>query len=213
MYNTLLFDLDGTLTDPFDGITNSVLYALKKCGITETDRKKLAAFIGPPLMESFQVFYGMSEEASGRAVAFYREYYADKGIFENRVYDRIPETLAALAARGKKLYVATSKPEFFAEKILEHFQLAPYFSGVAGATMDETRTRKADVIAYALGRFSLPQVQSVMIGDRMHDVAGAKQNKLPCIGVLYGFGSREELLAAGADMLAETPEALLPLLQ
>ena len=143
----------------------------------------------------------------------YREYYADKGIFENRVYDRIPETLAALAARGKKLYVATSKPEFFAEKILEHFQLAPYFSGVAGATMDETRTRKADVIAYALGRFSLPQVQSVMIGDRMHDVAGAKQNKLPCIGVLYGFGSREELLAAGADMLAETPEALLPLLQ
>lgn len=213
MYNTLLFDLDGTLTDPFDGITNSVLYALKKCGIAETDRKKLAAFIGPPLMESFQVFYGMSEGAARRAVACYREYYADKGIFENRVYDRIPETLAALAARGKKLYVATSKPEFFAEKILEHFQLAPYFSGVAGATMDKTRTRKADVIAYALGRFSLPQAQSVMIGDRMHDVAGAKQNKLPCIGVLYGFGSREELLAAGADMLAETPEALLPLLQ
>ena len=213
MYNTLLFDLDGTLTDPFDGITNSVLYALKKCGIAETDRKKLAAFIGPPLMESFQVFYGMSEGAARRAVACYREYYADKGIFENRVYDRIPETLAALAARGKKLYVATSKPEFFAEKILEHFRLAPYFSGVAGATMDETRTRKADVIAYALGRFSLPQAQSVMIGDRMHDVAGAKQNKLPCIGVLYGFGSREELLAAGADMLAETPEALLPLLQ
>ena len=211
MYDTLLFDLDGTLTDPFEGITNSVLYALKKCGIDERDRRKLAAFIGPPLLDSFRTYYNMDDAQARRALAFYREYYADKGIFENRVYASIPETLAALAARGKRLYVATSKPEYFARKVLGHFSLGRFFSGVAGASMDETRTDKAEVIAYALEKFSLSGEHAVMIGDRKHDVIGAKKNGLPCIGVLYGFGSREELLAAGADALAKTPEDLISL--
>ena len=211
MYATILFDLDGTLTDPFQGITNAVLYALGKLGICETDRQKLAAFIGPPLYSSFSEYYGMSTQEAVHAVAVFREYYTDKGWRENHPYTGIAQALKVLRGRGKKLYVATSKPETMALKVLEHFALLPLFEGVAGATEDESRVEKADVIAYCMQRFDIRREGTLMVGDRKHDVIGAKKNMLPCAGVLYGFGSREELLAAGADLLVPTPAQLAEL--
>ena len=208
MKTHILFDLDGTLTDPFEGITNSILYALHKMGIAEQDRHKLTAFIGPPLLESFQTYYGLSPEQARRAVALYREYYARTGIFENAPYPGIFEALGALKSDGCALYVATSKPEPFAERIIEKFGFSPLLEGVAGATLDETRTQKAEVIAYALSRFHIPKADALMAGDRRHDVLGAKENGIPCVGVLYGFGSREELLQAGAVRLAAAPQEL-----
>lgn len=203
MYRTVLFDLDGTLTESGIGITRSVAYALKKHGITETDQSKLDRFVGPPLIDSFMRFYGFSQEDAVQAVADYREYYAVTGIFENRVYDGVFEMLEALKAAGVRCILATSKPDGYANQILEHFGLAKYFDFVAGATMDEKRTRKSDVIAYALEQTNV--VDAVMVGDREHDVLGAKENNLPTIGVTYGYGSRKELEHSGAAYIAETP--------
>lgn len=208
-FETILFDLDGTLTDPGLGITNSVLYALDRFGIHESDRRKLYPFIGPPLWDSFMRFYGMSREEAEQAVTVYREYYADRGLFENTVYPGIPQMLEALRAQGKTLAVATSKPEGFSVRILEHFGLAQYFDRIAGASMDQSRSRKADVIRYALS--GLPQAHpqtTVMVGDREHDVLGAREAGLPCVGVLYGYGDRPELEAAGALSIAADVAAL-----
>lgn len=208
-FETILFDLDGTLTDPGLGITNSVMFALERFGIHESDRQKLYPFIGPPLWDSFMRFYGMSREEADRAVTVYREYYADRGLFENTVYPGIPQMLEELRAQGKTLAVATSKPEGFSVKILEHFGLAKFFDRIAGASMDQSRSRKADVIRYALSE--LPQADprtTVMVGDREHDVLGAREVGLPCVGVLYGYGDRPELEAAGALSIAENVEAL-----
>lgn len=205
-YQYYLFDLDGTLTDSGMGITNSVKHALKKYGIEEQNMEILKKFIGPPLAESFQKYYGFSEEESRRAIGYYREYYQKDGIFENEVYDGIPELLETLKGAGKTLIVATSKPELFAEQILEHFKLAPYFDCIAGASMDESRVDKAEVIAYALKKYGTEAKEGmVMIGDREHDIIGAKKNGLDSIGVLFGYGSREELEKAGADHIVETP--------
>lgn len=205
-YQYYLFDLDGTLTDSGMGITNSVKHALKKYGIEEQNMETLKKFIGPPLAESFQKYYGFSEEESRRAIGYYREYYQKDGIFENEVYDGIPELLETLKGAGKTLIVATSKPELFAEQILEHFKLAPYFDCIAGASMDESRVDKAEVIAYALKKYGTEAKEGmVMIGDREHDIIGAKKNGLDSIGVLFGYGSREELEKAGADHIVETP--------
>lgn len=208
MFDTLLFDLDGTLTNPFEGITNAIVHALGEMGIRETDRQKLTAFIGPPLLQSFREFYGMTEEEAAAATRAFRVYYERQGIYENIPYEGISEALSALRTRGKRLFVATSKPEPFAVRILKRFSLSQYFDGTAGATLDETRTEKAEVIAYALDRFRIPKQGTLMIGDRKHDILGAKQNGLHALGVLYGFGSREELLGAGADLLCETPADL-----
>ena len=208
MFETLLFDLDGTLTNPFEGITNAILYALGEMGIHETDRQKLTAFIGPPLLQSFREFYGLDEDDALRATRAFRVYYERQGIYENVPYEGISQALVSLKTRAKQLFVATSKPEPFAVRILERFSLAQYFDGIAGATLDETRTEKAEVIAYALDRFRIPKQGTLMIGDRKHDILGAKQNGLNSLGVLYGFGSREELLTAGADLLCETPARL-----
>ena len=210
MYDTILFDLDGTITESGIGITRSVAYALKKHGITETDQNKLDRFVGPPLIDSFMRFYGFSAEQARQAVEDYREYYAVTGIFENRVYDGVVELLQALKAAGKRCVLATSKPEHYAVQILEYFHLAEYFDFVAGATMDEKRTNKADVIAYALEQTGVGHV--IMVGDREHDVLGAKAHGLPCIGVLYGYGSREELESAGATHIVETAEEILGLI-
>ena len=203
----IFFDLDGTLTDPGIGITNSVMYALQHYGIFVSDRSELYKFIGPPLIDSFQTYYGFSHEQAKEGVAFYREYFTDRGIFENEVYPGIPETLQRLKAAGKRLLVATSKPEPFAEQIMEHFGLADYFDVVAGAAFDETRTQKWEVIDYALDRIGVTDRKSVlMVGDREHDVLGAEKCGLVgCIGVLYGYGSRSELEQAGAVAYAETP--------
>lgn len=209
MYQVILLDLDGTLTDPGIGITNSVAYALKKYQITVTDRRELYRFIGPPLIDSFESFYGFSREQAVEAVGFYREYYRDKGIYENQVYDGIPDLLAGLRAAGKRILLATSKPEEFALQILEHFDLMKYFDVVAGASMDETRTAKAEVIAYGLKKAGIKDRRNcIMIGDRKHDILGARKQGIDSMGVLFGYGDREELTQAGADLIAGTVEEI-----
>ena len=206
MYQNILFDLDGTLTDPGMGITNSVIYALKKFKIDVEDRTSLYRFIGPPLKGSFEEFYGFSEEQSELAVQYYREYFKKQGMLENEVYDGIPELLKQLREKNKTLIVATSKPEPFTLEILRHFQLLDYFNFVAGATMDDTRNKKSDIIRYALESCHITDKSTaVMIGDRKHDIIGAKENGLDSIGVLFGYGDYEELTAAGATYIAETP--------
>jgi len=210
MYKYILFDLDGTLTDPGIGITNSVMYALNKFGIEVDDRASLYKFIGPPLLESFQKFYGFSKEESELGLKYYREYFKPKGLYENEVYEGIETLLLELKKSEKKLIVATSKPEEFAIEILRHFHLDDYFDYVAGASMDQKRAKKADVITYALECFGITDKSSVvMIGDREHDILGAKENGLKSIGVLYGYGDYEELSGAGADYIVENPEDIL----
>ncbi|MDT9493874.1 HAD family hydrolase [Streptococcus mutans] len=209
MYQTILFDLDGTLTNPALGITNSLAYALEKFNIEVTDKKELYRFIGPPLQDSFENFYHFSKEDSLKAVDFYRDYFRHKGLYENEVYQGIPDLLERLKAQGKKLLVATSKPERFARQILKHFELFDYFDLVAGASMDGSRRLKGDVIAHALTSAQIADPSSaIMIGDRKHDIIGAKENNLDAIGVLYGFGNREELKKAGATYIATNVEEL-----
>lgn len=206
-YDVVLFDLDGTLTDPGIGITNSVMHALRKYGIEVADRKSLYKFIGPPLIESFERHYGFSHDEAVKSVDYYREYYKDKGIYENSVYDGIENLLAYLSENGKKIILATSKPEPFAKEILRHFDLEKYFLFAAGSTMSETRTNKAEVIEYALSECGITDKSSVvMVGDREHDIIGANKNGIDSIGVLFGYGSREELEAAGATYIAEKVE-------
>lgn len=204
-YDVVLFDLDGTLTDPGEGITNSVAHALKKYGITVEDRTELYKFIGPPLHESFEKYYGFSHKESLTAVEYYREYYRDKGIYENKVYDGIEDLLKNLFENGKKVILATSKPEIFAREILRHFNLEKYFYYSAGANLDGSRTNKAEVIKYALREGGVTDKSSaVMVGDREHDIIGANKNGLDSIGVLFGYGNREELETVGATHIAAT---------
>lgn len=201
-YQYFLFDLDGTLSDPGVGITNSVMYALKKYGIEVGDRSELYSFIGPPLKDSFMRFYGFSEEKALEAVRFYREYFHDRGIFENELYPETADCLKRLKAAGKTIIMATSKPEEFAVRILKHFDIFEYFDYACGATMDETRNKKDEVIAYALKQAKVTGLtQAVMVGDREHDILGAIKNGIDSIGVLCGYGSREELEKAGADYI------------
>lgn len=210
MYKNILFDLDGTLTDPGIGITNSVAHALAKWNIEVSDRTELYKFIGPPLQESFECFYGFSAEEAKQAIAYYREYFREKGLYENEVYDGIENLLKELKKQGKRLLVATSKPEEFAIKILKHFHLDQYFDYIAGATMDGSRGKKADVIHYALETCNITNLsETVMIGDREHDIIGAKREGLDSIGVLFGYGNLEEHQAAGATYIAETVEDIL----
>ena len=213
MYDIILFDLDGTLTDPGVGITNSVAHALAHWNIEVTDRATLYKFIGPPLSDSFMRYYGFSEEDAMHAITVYREYFSVKGLYENEVYPGIPELLKTLKAQGKTVVLATSKPEKFAVEILRHFGLYDYFDIIAGASMDESRNKKADVIAYALSQMKDPDISKlIMIGDREHDVLGAKQFGIDSIGVLYGYGDRAEHEKAGATYIVEKVEDILPLL-
>lgn len=206
-YQTYLFDLDGTLTDPGLGIKNSIRHALKQFELPPLDEETLDRFIGPPLLDSFERYCGATREEARRLLRAYREYFAEKGIFENVVYAEIPETLTELRRRGARLCVATSKPELFAKRILAHFELAPLFDFIGGSTMDETRTEKTEVIAYVLENVGAKRADTVMIGDRIYDIAGGKKNGLATAGVLYGYGDREEL--AGADHLLTCPAELL----
>ncbi len=209
----ILFDLDGTLTDPAIGITNGARKGLERFGIQEPDRTKLYKFIGPPLLESFQLFYDMTLEQAEEAVRAYREYYGVTGLFENKVYDGIPALLRDLRAAGKTLAVATSKPEAFSVRILEKFGLAQYFHHIGGASFDTSRSSKTAVVSYSLGLCGNPDPATVvMVGDRKHDVEGAKNNGLQSIGVLYGYGDRPELEQAGADTIAESVEHLRSIL-
>jgi len=213
MYKYILFDLDGTLTNPGLGITNSVMYALKKFDIKVKDRASLYKFIGPPLLDSFEQYYGFTKSQSELALKYYREYFKPQGLYENEVYTGIEHLLTELKARKMTLILATSKPEEFAIEILKHFDLYKYFDFVAGATMDEKRVKKADVIAYALESCNISDLSSViMIGDRKHDVLGAKQVRVNSIGVLYGYGDYEELKNAGATYIAENTEDILKII-
>ena len=204
MYNIILFDLDGTLTDSEPGIINSIEYALKKYDIEIENKADLRKFLGPPLVESFKQYCDFSENKAEQAVEFYREYFREKGIFENNVYQGVVELLEALKAQNKRLIVATSKPEPFTYRILEHFDLLKYFDFVAGSNMDNTRCKKDEVIGYALNSCGITDLQSaVMIGDREHDIIGANKVGIASIGVLYGYGDLQELEAAGATHIAK----------
>lgn len=212
-FQTILFDLDGTLTDPGLGITNSILYAMEQLGMALPPREALYQFIGPPLLEEFQKVFGVSRETSETMLRHFRVYFADRGIYENSVYPGIPEMLNRLRAAGCRLILATSKPEMFAEQVLAHFDLLPAFSAVCGSDIDETRTAKDAVIAYALASASVGELsRTIMVGDRRHDMVGGKANGLATMGVLYGYGSREELTQSGADFLAPSVEDVAEML-
>jgi phosphoglycolate phosphatase len=209
MKKYLLFDLDGTLTDPKEGITNSVAYALNFFGIQVEDRDTLIPFIGPPLTDSFMEFYGFEKEKALEAVEKYREYFKAGGIFENRVYEGVLPMLKTLKDAGATLILATSKPTVFARQIVERFGLDPYLDDVQGSELDGTRVKKGDVIRHALLVNGIENLDEVlMIGDRMHDVDGAHEEGIQAVGVLFGYGSEEELKSHGADFLVESVEEL-----
>lgn len=199
----VLFDLDGTLTDPFLGITRSVAYSLKSFGIEVDDLETLKPFIGPPLDVSFREYYHMDEAQSWKAVEKYREYFSKKGLFENKVYEGMEDFLQSLLNMDMKLYVCTSKPEVFAKEILDYFSLTPYFTGIYGATLDGSLKNKGDVIAHCIKQEQLNIQDCMMVGDRQHDIVGAHQNQIPCIGVLYGYGSLEEFQEYHCDYIAK----------
>lgn len=206
MFKHILFDLDGTLTAPAEGITNSVRYALRKAGYSIPDEETLLRFIGPPLDESFRRFCGMPEALSLQCVSYYREYFAAGGMFENAVIPGIPELLEELRGEGCHLHVATAKPEVFAVQILQRFGLYDFFECIGAATLDKSRYCKAAVVAYTLEQLGITDKREcVLVGDREDDVAGALANGIPCIGVLFGYGSAEELRSAGAFAMAQTP--------
>ena len=208
----ILFDLDGTLTDPMMGITKSVRYALNYYGIEVNDLNDLLPFIGPPLRDSFKEYYGFDEAKANEAVEKYREYYKTDGIFDNKVYQGMVECLQTLKDNGKKLYVATSKPEFFAKQIIEHFSLSKYFEYVGGSEFN-SREKKAEVIEHVLKTNQIDNDDIIMVGDRKHDIIGAHENKIPCVGVLYGYGTEDELKQYQADYLVSTVEELTELLK
>ena len=208
----LFFDLDGTLTDPMQGITRSVRYALRHFGIEVADLRELTPFIGPPLADSFKERYGMTDTEAETAVAKYREYFAPKGIFENEVYPGIPSLLADTAAAGCVNVMATSKPTPFARQITAHVGLEPYFRLISGSTLDGRRTTKADVIRHALGELEIAPREAVMIGDRRYDVEGAAETGLDSIAAGWGYAQPGELEAAHPGRFAPDVAALRRLL-
>jgi phosphoglycolate phosphatase len=206
-YTTILFDLDGTIIDSGEGVTNSVSYALEKMGIEVKEKSVLKCFIGPPLVYSFQHFYGLDEEATMKAIFFYREYYTEKGINEGYIYDGIEDLLKTLKSANKRIILATSKPELYAKRILDNANLSKYFDFIAGATLDEkTRHTKEQVLEYAIKEANIDTSSSIMVGDRFYDVEGARAYGMPCIGVTYGYGTKEELEEHKALYIAETPK-------
>lgn len=205
----LLFDLDGTLTDPRQGILACFKYSLRRLQLKAPPDLELERFIGPPLRESFAALVGRDDgERVEQAITYYRERFATVGIFENDVYPGMVETLSRLRDRGALLFVATSKPTVFAERIVEHFELDRFFSAVYGSELSGANADKKDLLARLLDAESLSPADTVMIGDRAHDVLGARANNIFPVGVLWGYGSREELLAAGARLLCEEPSGL-----
>lgn len=209
-----MFDLDGTLTDPKEGITRCVQYGMEALGYYEPDREKLTPFIGPPLFDMYMEIYGFTEEQADFAVEKYRERFREKGMYENEIYPGIAEMLGALKASGKRLGVATLKPEVFAVPILKHFEIDQYFEFIVGVELSGKQTQKEDVIREALCRFGAKDRKDsvVMVGDRKNDVIGARKAGVDCVGVLYGYGSEEELSEAGAKTFAATVEELQGLL-
>ncbi|AWN19178.1 HAD family hydrolase [Streptococcus sobrinus] len=203
-YQTIIFDLDGTLTDSQTGIINSLTYAFKQMGLPLPAQSQLKKFIGPPLSQSFQDFCGLNDIETQKIISYYRQYFSDKGWKENQLLPGARELLAKLKQAGKTLLVASSKPEVFVKQILDHFEIDSYFTVIAGASLDDSRSQKSAVIAHALKTAKIEELKGcVMVGDRKHDVEGAKVQGLPTIGLLLGFGSRQELEESGAIAIAE----------
>lgn len=203
-YQTIIFDLDGTLTDSQTGIINSLTYSFKKLGLVLPSRSELMTFIGPPLSQSFQDFCGLSESETQEAISYYRQYFSDKGWKENQLFPGAKELLNDLKAAGKTLLIASSKPEVFIKQILNYFDISSYFTSIAGATLNSRRSQKSEIIAYVLKEAGIQNTnRAIMVGDRKYDVEGAKANGLPAIGLLLGFGSKEELEEAGATAIAK----------
>lgn len=194
-HSTLLFDLDGTLTDPREGITRSIQYALAQLDIDEPDLTRLEPFIGPPLLQAFMAFYGFDEARAWEAVGHYRERFRRVGLYENLLFDGVLEMLEHLRGQGRTLYVATSKPSVFAREIARHFAFDHHFTMIYGSELDGTRTDKAELIAHLIAEERLEPAQTLMIGDRKHDLIGARANGLDAVAVGYGFGSHAELMA------------------
>ena len=199
--DNILFDLDGTLTDPKEGIVNSILYALNKLGIHENNIDELDTFIGPPLRESFLKRYNLTNEMADNALLYYREYFSVKGIYENKIYPGVKELLESLCAYNYKLFIATSKPTVFAVEVLRHFEIDRYFNEIIGSNLDNSRTDKTEIISYIISKYGLHSSYSVMIGDRKHDIIGGKNNSVKTIGITYGYGSLEELLSCQPDFI------------
>ena len=211
-FNSAIFDLDGTIMDSAEGIVRSVEYALDKMGVTEYDRQTNLRFIGPPLVDSFMEYYSMSEEDALRAVAFYRERYSVTGIYEARMYDGVRELLTRLKEQGVKLYIGSSKPEKYVRMILEKQGILDLFDYVAGATFDESRNNKEQVLTYLFEQVEIDKKSAVMIGDRYHDIDGAHYVKIPCIAVLYGFGNEAEFKKHGAEYIAADTDEILKII-
>jgi phosphoglycolate phosphatase len=205
---TIYFDLDGTLTNPKPGITRSIQYALDRLGQAVPSEDELTWCIGPPLHASLKKLVG-SDALADRALTLYRERFADVGLFENETYHGIQDTLSALAASHPRMFVATSKPAIYAERIIDHFGLRRYFEQVFGSELDGTRTDKTDLLRHALAVAKVDPAQAIMIGDRSHDIVGARSNGMTAIGVLYGYGSEEELKGAGAHHVCAVHPNLL----
>jgi phosphoglycolate phosphatase len=205
---TIYFDLDGTLTDPKLGITRSIQYALRKLDRRAPPKDELMWCIGPPLRASLKKLLG-ADDLAGKALSLYRERFADIGIFENEIYPGIEDTLSVLAKSDRRLFVATSKPTIYAERIIDYFKLTVYFERVFGSELDGRRSDKTELLNYALQTTGVDPLQATMIGDRSHDMIGARNNGMTAVGVLYGYGSKEELVAAGAHQVCATPQGLL----
>ncbi|MGE7113876.1 HAD family hydrolase [Lysinibacillus sp. NPDC047702] len=207
-YSVVLFDLDGTLSDPKIGITKSVQYSLEKMEIIEEDLDKLEIFIGPPLQVSLAEQYGMDEAQIQQAIAYYRERFSKKGMYENKLYPDVASLLANLKEQGYQLAVATSKPTIFAEQILSYFNIEHFFDLVVGSHLDGTQSAKGEIIEFVLENFNeVPRHQFIMIGDRKYDIVGAQENQIDSIGVTYGFGSLKELQDAQATyIVSSVPE-------
>ncbi len=207
---TALFDLDGTLTDPYPGISGSILYAIERLGRPPVDEETLRAAIGPPLEASFAAMLGGDTVLAKEALGHYRERYAPIGLYENKVFDGIPEVLAALKIAGVQLFVASSKPRVFCETIITHFGLGSFFARVHGSELDGSRVNKADLIAYVLESEPIDPARCVMIGDRRHDIEGAHRNAIGSIAVGWGYGSAEEFASARPDAIVTEVPALVP---
>tara|TARA_Y100000589_G_scaffold216828_1_gene204550 strand:- start:1774 stop:2436 length:663 start_codon:yes stop_codon:yes gene_type:complete len=205
----VLFDLDGTITDSSEGIVKSIVYALQKMGKEERDFERLRAYVGPSLKETFQKNYFPDEGDCKKAIAFYRDYYAEKGIYENKLYPGIIEVLSEIKNKGGVVALATAKPTYFAKIILKHFRIECYFDYVVGSHLRGTRTNKDEIIFEVLDQLGLPKSNDVyMIGDREYDVMGGKKHQLKTIGVSYGYGTNGELLRANPDFVVHTPSEI-----
>ncbi|MGE7952253.1 HAD family hydrolase [Lysinibacillus xylanilyticus] len=212
-YSVVLFDLDGTLSDPKIGITKSVQYALQKAGIEVSNLDVLESFIGPPLQVSFREIYGFNDAQIEQAISDYRERFTERGMFENKLYENIPALLADLKQKGYILAIATSKPTLFAEQILKYFNLEHFFDLVAGSNLDGTRSAKGEIIAFVRDHFNeVDNNQFMMIGDRKYDIVGAHENQIDSIGVTYGYGSLEELTDAQATYIVNSVNEIKELL-